>query len=208
MITSSFLDDNISVDTAGGGIRKMFLYQRDRLFPMPEYELGADRVEVRITGKVLDLGFATILARKKDLSLEEIILLDKVQKRKPLTHAELDHLRKRRLVEGRKPNVFFSLGLAKAIGKKADYTKNRGLNRNAFIGMLKDGLEQHGEMNRAELDELLLQYLPNNLSHDEKRLKLTNLLSRLRMKGVIENRGTRSKPRWALRPSLSAGRNA
>lgn len=190
------------VETAGGGIRKMFQYQRDRLFPMPEYELGADRVEVRITGKVLDLGFATILARNKDLSLEEIIMLDKVQKRKHLTDAEIAHLRKRNLIEGRKPNVYFSLGLARTIGKKADYTKNRGLNRNALIGMLKDGLDQHNEMNRVDLDELLLQYMPNSLSLEQKRVKLTNLLSRLRMQGVIENRGTRSKPRWALRPSF------
>jgi ATP-dependent DNA helicase RecG len=191
------------VDTAGGGIRKMFQLQRDRLFPMPEYELGADRVEVRITGKVLDLGFATILARNKDLNLEEIIMLDKVQKRKHLTDAEIGHLRKRNLIEGRKPNVYFSLGLARTIGKKADYTKNRGLNRNALIGMLKDGLEQHNEMTRVELDELLLQYLPNSLSHEQKRVRLTNLLSRLRMQGVIENRGTRSQPRWALRSSFS-----
>lgn len=91
---------------------------------------------------------------------------------------------------------------AKAIGKKSDYTKNKGLNRNAFIGMLKDGLEQHGEMNRAELDELLLQYMPNSLSHEQKRVKLTNQLSQLRIKGIIENRGSRSSPRWALTASF------
>ncbi|MFZ1986442.1 MAG: RNA-binding domain-containing protein, partial [Desulfatitalea sp.] len=39
------------VDTAGGGIRKMFNYQRARFFPMPEYELSRERVKVTIIGK-------------------------------------------------------------------------------------------------------------------------------------------------------------
>lgn len=202
-LTTAMVQVNM-VETAGGGIRKMFQYQRDRLFPMPEYELGADRVEVRIAGKVLDLGFATILARNKDLSLEEIILLDKVQKHKQLTDIEIAYLRKRKLVEGRRSNLYFSLGLAKSIGKKVDYTRNKGLNRKAMISMLKEGLEQHGELNRSELDALLLDYLPNSLGHEQKRMKLTNLLSRLRMQGMIENRGSRSRPAWTLTASFKA----
>lgn len=187
------------VETAGGGIRKMFQFQRERLFPMPEYELGADRVEVRITGKVLDLGFATILARNKDLSLEEIILLDKVQKRKPLTDAELEHLRKRKLVEGRKPNVFFSLGVAQKIKRKAEYTKNKGFDRQYYLDLILTALRQHGELDRAELDELLLNKLPDSLDAKQKKSKVSYLLTQLRTKGRIENLGSDTKPRWVLR---------
>ncbi|OGW14668.1 MAG: transcriptional regulator, partial [Nitrospirae bacterium GWA2_42_11] len=34
------------VDTVGGGIRKMFNYQRERFFPMPEYDLSRGKVKV------------------------------------------------------------------------------------------------------------------------------------------------------------------
>ena len=186
------------VETAGGGIRRMFQYQRDRLFPMPEYELGADRVEVRITGKVLDLGFATILARNKDLSLEEIILLDKVQKRKPLTDAEIAHLRKRNLIEGRKPNVYFSLGVAQKLKRKAEYSRNKGLDKTFYIELLTKALRTHGEMTRTEVNDLLIRKLPDYLTEKQKVTKMTNLLSELRMKGVLRNAGTRSAPRWVL----------
>lgn len=186
------------VETAGGGIRKMFLFQRDRLFPLPEYEIGADRVEVRITGKVLDMGFATILSRNKDLSLEEIIMLDKVQKRNGLTDAEIAHLRERRLIEGRKPNVFFSLGVAQKIKRKAEYTKNKGFDQRYYYDLLTTAMAQHRELERAEIDELLLGKLPDILSPGQKKMKVGNMLSHLRIKGVIRNAGTRYRPKWVL----------
>ncbi|NJM57796.1 MAG: transcriptional regulator, partial [Synechococcales cyanobacterium RU_4_20] len=76
------------VDTAGGGIRKMFLFQKDRFFPLPDYELSDRRVQLTLTGKILDEDYAQLLARNSDLSLLDIMALDKVQKKKPLTQAE------------------------------------------------------------------------------------------------------------------------
>ena len=186
------------VDTAGGGIRKLFQYQRDRLFPLPEYKLDADRVEVTITGKVLDMAFASTLARNRDLKLEEIIMLDKVQKRKLLTDAEIAHLRERKLIEGRKPNVYFSLGVAQKIQRKADYTKNRGLDKSFYIELLCKAIRQHKHINRVEINELLLGKLPDSLEERQKVNQVTNLLTELRKKGVIRNEGTRNDPRWVL----------
>ena len=115
------------VDTAGGGIRKMFNYQRERFFPMPEYVLTEDRVKVTVIGKVLDIDYARVLAKKQDLSLDEIIMLDKVQKKKALSEAEIDHLRKKGLIEGRKPNFHISDDVAEKTNLKAEYIKTRGL---------------------------------------------------------------------------------
>lgn len=78
------------VDTAGGGIRKMFNYQRDRFFPMPEYDLSGGKVKVTVIGKVLDLDFARVLALNGDLTLDEIIMLDKVQKKRSLHKQKKD----------------------------------------------------------------------------------------------------------------------
>lgn len=83
------------VDTIGSGIRKMFIYQRERFFPLPEYDFSNNRVKVTVTGKVLDMDFASVLARDDSLTLEEIMMLDKVQKRKAITKQEAAHLRKK-----------------------------------------------------------------------------------------------------------------
>jgi ATP-dependent DNA helicase RecG len=43
------------IDTIGSGIKRMFLKQRERFFPMPDYDLSEpERVKVRLFGKVLD----------------------------------------------------------------------------------------------------------------------------------------------------------
>ena len=59
------------VDTIGSGIRKMYNYQRNRLFPAPVYDLSGERVEVTITGKIIDMNYASLLARTPNLSLME-----------------------------------------------------------------------------------------------------------------------------------------
>ncbi len=57
----------------------MYNYQRLRLFPLPDYNLADNRVEVTITGKILDMNYANILAGNSDLNLLDIELLNRVQ---------------------------------------------------------------------------------------------------------------------------------
>jgi ATP-dependent DNA helicase RecG len=76
------------VDTVGGGIRKIFNFQRSRFFPLPDYDLREGKVKVTLTGKILSQDYARVLASNNDLSLEEIILLDKVQKKLFLNNEE------------------------------------------------------------------------------------------------------------------------
>ena len=73
------------IETEGGGIKKMFVNQRVRLFPMPEYDLSDGKVRVTIIGKVIDENFARILTDNPELHLDDIMLLDNVQKKKPIT---------------------------------------------------------------------------------------------------------------------------
>jgi ATP-dependent DNA helicase RecG len=76
------------IDTVGSGIKRMFRLQKERFFPMPDYDMTRGQVKATLTGKVLDVEFARVLAKNPTLSLEEIIMLDKVQKHKPLTDTE------------------------------------------------------------------------------------------------------------------------
>ena len=111
------------IDTIGSGIKRMFVIQKNKFFPLPVYDFLDNKVKVQITGKVVDVNYARKLAQFNELSLNEIILLDKVSKHKPLADSEIKYLKKQKLIEGRKPNFHISSCVAKATGEKADYIK-------------------------------------------------------------------------------------
>ena len=46
------------IDTIGSGIKKMFVIQKNKFFPLPEYNLENNNVTVTIIGKVLDIKYA------------------------------------------------------------------------------------------------------------------------------------------------------
>jgi len=180
------------VDTAGGGIRKMFNYQRERFFPMPEYDLSEDKVKVTVIGKVLDMDFARVLARNPSLSLEQIIMLDKVQKRKPLSDEEIKYLKGLGLIEGRKPNYVISAKITASLSNdelKAHYIKQRGLDDEHYKNLIVEYLKKFGESPRKNIERFLRDKLPNILTESQKKNKVTNLLSALRIKGTIRNDG-------------------
>lgn len=186
------------VDTAGGGIRKMFNYQRARFFPMPEYDLSGGRVKVTITGKVLDLDYARGLARNKDLTLDEIMMLDKIQKKKTLTEPEIKHLKARNLIEGKKPNFFISVQVAQKTGQKAAYTKYRAFDKSYYLDLIEKAIREHGHVERTDVDELLWNKLPDWMDDKQKKIKINNLLAELRKKKKIKNAGSDAKPKWVL----------
>lgn len=188
------------VDTAGGGIRKMFNYQKERFFPLPDYDLRKNRVKVVVTGKVLDLEFARLLAKTPDLSLREIIMLDKVQKQKLITKEEAQHLRDKNLIEGRRPNYFIAANIAKKVGRKAKYIKNKGFEKDYYQDLILRGIKEHGALTKNDIRELLWDKLPDILDKYQKENKINNLLNELsNKKEKIKNKGSKRKPRWVLK---------
>ena len=116
------------VDTEGGSIRKLYLQQKKRFFPMPDYDLTEMQVKCTIQCNVLDENFAKILVNNPDLTLQENMLLDSVQKHKLLTDDSINYLRKKKYIEGRKPHIYFSMSVVKGtkpIGLKTSYIKNK-----------------------------------------------------------------------------------
>lgn len=185
------------VDTAGGGIRKMFNYQRDRFFPMPEYELSRERVKVTIIGKVLDLDFARVLAKKRDLDLDDIIVLDKVQKKKALTDSESKRLKGKNLIEGRKPNYHISFDIAEKTNMQAEYVKTRGLKDDHFKILILEYLDKCKQASKEDIDKLLLDILPGVLDENQKKNKIHNLIYAMSKRDkTIINRGTNRYPKW------------
>lgn len=98
------------IDTAAMGIRRVFSIQREKLFPMPGYNLSKmDQVEVTVHGRVLNENYTKVLFENPEIDLETVYLLDKVQKGERISREEANALRKLGLVEGKLPNVLLSL---------------------------------------------------------------------------------------------------
>lgn len=187
------------VDTAGGGIKRIFNYQRERYFPMPDFDLSGGRVKVTISGKILDLEYAKLLAQNKELTLEEIIMLDKIQKKLPITQNEEKHLKAKKLIEGRKPNFFIGIKVAEKTGQKASYSKNKAFDKSYYLDLVEKAIREHKSMSRGDIDDLLWNKLPEWMSEKQKKNKIGNLISELRMSGKIQNLGSFNKPIWSLK---------
>lgn len=179
------------IETEGGGIKKMFDKQRVRLFPMPEYDLSDEKVKVTIIGKIIDESFAQILTRNQNLSLLQIMLLDKVQKNKELTADEVKFLRTHNFIEGRRPNYFLSAKVIKPTKNrrlKSDYIHYKAFDNEHYRNLILQYIDKFGRASREDIDSLLWNKLPAHLDEDEtkKKSKIGNLLSSLRIAGKIK----------------------
>lgn len=191
------------IEQAGSGIRRMFTTQRQRLFPLPDYEFGQTpqgfaRVELTLQGRMLDSKFARVLMARADLSLGQVLLLDRIQKELPLSPAEAKSLRDLGLIEGRAPRYFISATMADALGLKAKYIHQRGLDDQYYQKLVLDYLQQYGQATRTDLDALLLRKLPDVLTDAQKANKIKNLMQSMKRAGLIQPHGARSSAVWRL----------
>lgn len=176
------------VETEGGGIRKLFVQQRRRFFPMPNYDTQNSHVICTIEGRVLDENFANILVSNTSLSLADIMLLDSVQKGKTISHIAANYLRKKGYIEGRYPNVFLSSKVitpTKHVGLKASYIKNRSFDDDYFKKLIIDYIKEFGKAERTDLFTLIGKMLPEYMTERQRYDKLTNLLSSLKRKSML-----------------------
>jgi len=186
------------IDTQGGGIRKMFVKQRERFFPMPDYDLTEpERVKVTLRGRILDERYTRLLMSRSGLDLATIVLLDKVQKGVHIAGDEARRLRAQALVEGRYPNLIVAGSVAAATGQKAQHIRNRGFDSRYYRDMILALVREHGPVSREDIDRLLLDKLPEVLTPDQKASKVHNLISSLSGK-AIRNVGTRQASQWVL----------
>ena len=144
-------------------------------------------------------GLIGILAKNQNLSLEEIILLDKVQKKKELTKEEAKHLKSKNLIEGRRPNYFIGKNVAQKTGQKATYAKNKAFDKQYYLDLIVKSIKQHKSLTRSDIDDLLWKKLPDYMSDKQKKSKIGNLITELRKKEKIINKGIYSKPQWHLK---------
>jgi len=177
------------IDTIGSGIKRMFVIQKNKFFPLPDYDLSDQKVSVRITGKVVDTNYARRLAEMPDLSLHDIMLLDKVSKQRVLTDEEISRLKSKNLIEGRKPNFHISANVAKNTNQKGTYIKLKGIDNDYIKKIILDSIKELGEIKRSELENVLIPKISEGLDISQKKDKIKNCLQSLRNEGVIVSSG-------------------
>lgn len=188
------------IDTMGYGIYEMHVGQARRYFPMPDYDLhDPQTVRMTIYGGVVDPAYSRLLIQKTDLPLEEILALDRVQKGLPLLDDMTRRLRRHGLIEGRKPNLHVSASIAKETGSRASYIRTRAQDDEYYCKLITDYIQKFGKATRSDLNELLLGKLSEALEEEQKLTKIANLLTKMRRRGQIENRGSRTASEWRLK---------
>ncbi|MGY6276756.1 hypothetical protein [Methylomonas sp. MgM2] len=129
------------------------------------------------------------MAELPDLTLEDILLLDRVQKRKPLTNEQAKYLKGQCLIEGRKPNYHILARVADHSGDRAQYIRHRAFDDQHYKQLIVEYLEKFGIAKRADINRLLLDKLPDVLDATQKDNKIKNLLQALKQEGLIEPEG-------------------
>lgn len=188
------------IDRLGYGIYTLYVSQRNRFFPLPDYILSdPQEVVMYMYGQTIDENYSKLLIERRDLSLSQVTLLDKVQKKASISDDSANLLRKEKLIEGRKPNYFVGKEISQVTDKKAEYSKNKAFDKQQYFEWILKSIQEHGSLSRKDIDELLWNMLPAWMSAEQKSNRIKNLLSELRQEGKIVNAGSDKVPVWKLK---------
>jgi ATP-dependent DNA helicase RecG len=185
------------IDTMGYGIRMMAERQAQRFLPLPDYDLSdPSRVKLTVYGRVVDVAYTQLLMRRTDLALVDILALDRVQKGLPIDAAAKQRLRRERLIEGRSPHVHVAASIAAATDSKSEYIRARAQPDAHYAALVLDYLTKFGSAVRRDINDMLMPVLSDALTEQQKRNKISNLLSKMRRAGQIRREGPRSAAVW------------
>ncbi len=188
------------IDTVGSGIRRIYNIQKNKFFPMPDYDLtDTNRVKVTLYGKIIDENYSKVLFEKTNLDIEEIMLLDRVQKKFLITKEQSDYLKSNNLIEGRYPNIFVSSSIAEITNEKEAYIYNVGLENDFYKSLILKYITEFGQASRREILNLLKDKLPASLNDINKENKIKYLLQSLKYEGKIYNDKSNQLSCWKLK---------
>ena len=181
------------IDIVGRGIRKIFNQQWERRFPMPDYEIDAAKKEVavRLYGNAINEKYTKLLKENKDLSFEDCLLLDAVQKSHQLNDVDAQNLLSRGLLEVQDNQYYISLDVARKTKQVPEYTKSKGLEKQKLIQMILQYLKNAGEegSKRDGIYEYLKDVLPQNKTREQQLRMLGDLLNYMKDGKLIMAKG-------------------
>jgi hypothetical protein len=173
-------------------LQETYLGKVKLIYIDPPYNTGT------LYGGVVDSGYTRLLMQKTDLPLTDILALDRVQKNLPIPESAVAHLKRARLIEGRRPHLHVSAQVAEATGSKAAYIRTRALDDAHYAKLLTDYLTKFGTASRTNINEFLIPKLSEALTEEQKLSKINNLLTKWRKSGLIRNLGSDRSPQWML----------
>lgn len=188
------------IDSQSTGIRRVFRIQKERYFPLPDYDLSnRQQVKVCIYGRILDENYSQILFKNPDFDLETVFLIDCVQKGIRIDKSAVKYLRELKVIEGKVPNIFLSATISETIGEKDQYVKNKAFDDQYYKDLIVKYLEQYGSAKKKDIRTLLWDKLPEIMEDKQKEDKVRNLLSSMRKKGIITTTSkNQQKSSWVL----------
>ena len=196
------------METLNRGVKGMFRKQKERFFPLPDYDIAGQpaSVSVMLYGRVLDKGYVDALMTNSDLSLEDAVLLDQIQKGRKPPACELRRLRAKGLVEGRSPRLRISAQLAVAMGQEVAYLHQKGPSvedcKKAVCDLLAMAPQPRVEIDALLMDKLML-WIPGA---SERKKYIKELLADMARQGTIRNIGKPTRGAiWALVAPMSPG---
>ena len=176
------------IDTIGSGIKKMFTIQKDRFFPLPTYDISDENhTEVTIHGELLNENYSRQLKKHPELSLDDVILLDKVQKKQPISVTEIQQLRDLKLVAG----------TASELQVTGNYAK---ISYQDYKLMILDLISQNGSATREDIVNMILPTLSPDIPMEKRLKKIANIVTKLsQQEKLIKNSSnTKKYPVWVL----------
>lgn len=187
------------IDHLGYGIEKMNRSQAKRYLPLPEYDLSTPG-EVRLTiwGSVVDEAYTRMLMQFGNLPFDEVMALDRIQKGRPIADDMLRRLRRKRLVEGRRPHLRVAATVAEATGTKTDYLNERGQSTEYCMALINDLLRKNGPSPRSDIDDVITPFLPVGLDGRQRANRVDYLLKKMRRDGKIESVTVNGRRMWSL----------
>ena len=188
------------IDHMSYGIKRMYQDQVKRYFPLPDYDFSRHgEVKLTIPGAVIDQAYSQTLIANTDLAIQDIIALDRVQKGFGIDDTTVRRLRRKNLIEGRRPNLQVSQVVATASGEVGKYVRYRPFHNKHYEQLILEFISANEGASRKEIDDLLLPILSDALDPKQKHQKISNLIASLRRRGQIENVGVRTSPKWVAR---------
>jgi ATP-dependent DNA helicase RecG len=185
LLVSAMVNLNM-IDVIGSGIKKMFTIQRERFFPLPTYNISdKEHTEVTIHGKLINESYSRLLKKHPELSLDDVIALDKIHKNIPVSETELQRLRDLKLVAG----------LASELQVAGNYAK---ISYQEYKQMILNLITLNDSATRDDIVNLIMPTLSPDEPIEKRQRKITNIIARLsKQEKIIKNTSTTDKyPVW------------
>jgi ATP-dependent DNA helicase RecG len=154
---------------------------------MPDYDISdKNGTRVTILGEIINDNYAHQLKTRPELTLEDVIALDKVQKKQEITDDGLNRLRELKLIAGWMPNIQI---IAENRPQKIPYSE--------YKKVILNYIEEKGSATRDEIEGLIMPTLSFDEPIEKRQKKISNILLKLSSKD-LKIKNISKSPKYAV----------